>query len=432
MAQHLLQGRFDVDPAIVADEGFRVNGSVVAYWGIFFALLRLPLALLPNGFGLDVTRLSMLLAVCLALVIKLETLRVVFYKAVGQPAGVMYWLLASTLALSGPQIEFLKGSVYQEVCLWAGVFGAAFVYLAVTGLLLKGFSTKRFCGLAAIAGLALLSRVSTGIELYAACLLLLLVTYARAITRVLPPLSILILFGCATGFVNDERWGNPLVFADYHVYIYNLYHPDRLQRMADFGLFNITRIPLSLLYYLLPVWVIRNHTADLLLSANYTRLFDFTELPPSSFLLTDALLVGFAAYALRSLILVPPASAIKRAQIAGIAAGLSVGGMLMLTAISMAFRYRIEFYPLLEFCAFLGLYSYLRVPRHATTQHIDWRLVAGAITSIVASHGVLLLYKLSGRSGASLQAAGFFAFYEERMHDLLMKLPDWLYGSVAP
>jgi len=432
MAQHLLQGRFDVDPAIVAQEGFLVNGTVVAYWGISFALLRLPLALLPDGFGLDVTHLSMWVAVCLALLIKLKTLRVIFKRALGQTTGALYWLLAATLALAGPQIEFLRVNVYQEVCLWAGVLGAAFVYLVIVGLLREEFSTKRFCGLAVIAGIALLSRVSTGMALYAACSLLLLVTYRGAPIRMLAPLSILIVFGCATAFVNYERWGNPLVFADYHVYIENLHHPDRLQRMANYGLFNITRIPLSLLYYVFPVWVVRNDAGDLFFNADYTRLFDFTELPPGTFLLTDTLLIGFFAYAVRSMILLTPGSALKRVQIAGTAAGLSVGGILMLTAISMAFRYRIEFYPLLEFGAFLGVYTFLRHSRQPPGRHAVWLFGSGAIISIVGSHGVLLLYKLSGRAGVSLASAGFWDFYGERMHTLLLNLPDWLYGSVAP
>jgi hypothetical protein len=432
MAQHLLQGRFDVDPTIVDDEGFLVNGSVVAYWGIFFALLRLPLDVIPDGWGLDVTRLSMWVAVSLAALIKLKTLRLIFQRAMGHPTGWLYWLLAVTLAFSGPQIEFLRATVYQEVCLWAGVMGAAFVYLAIGGLLLEGFSTKHCCSLAAIAGIALLSRVSTGMSLYAACFFVLLVTYARVPARMVLPLAILSVFGCATAFVNYQRWGNPLVFADYHVYLWNLHHPERLQRMAAYGLFNITRVPLSLLYYLLPVWVFRNASGNLLLSADYTRLFDFTELPPSSFLLTDTLLVGLFVYAIRSMVLRTSGSARQRAQMTAIAAGLSVGGILMLTAISMAFRYRIEFYPPLEFGAFLGLYAFLRDRRQLCAENTDWRLLAGAMTSVIASHCVLLLYKLTGMAGISLPSAGFWNFYGERMHPLILKLSDWLYGAGGP
>jgi hypothetical protein len=32
MLEHLLRGQFDVDPAVVGDEGFARNGHVFAYW----------------------------------------------------------------------------------------------------------------------------------------------------------------------------------------------------------------------------------------------------------------------------------------------------------------------------------------------------------------------------------------------------------------
>jgi hypothetical protein len=127
-----------------------------------------------------------------------------------------------------------------------------------------------------------------------------------------------------------------------------------------------------------------------------------------------------------------PYSSVMRAQVAAIAAGLSVGGLLMLTAISMAFRYRIEFYPLLELGAFLGVYALLQDPRQSTAQRRQWPIVAAAVLSVIGSHCTLLLYKLTNLAGSSLPSAGFWDFYGERMHLLLLKLPDWLYGSIAP
>src|SRR5208337_3713923 len=40
MLDHLLLGRFDVDPQIVGWEGFVRGGRVYAYWGIWCALVR--------------------------------------------------------------------------------------------------------------------------------------------------------------------------------------------------------------------------------------------------------------------------------------------------------------------------------------------------------------------------------------------------------
>lgn len=43
MALNLLEGRFDVDPATIGNEAFLRGGRSYAYFGIFPALLRLPL-----------------------------------------------------------------------------------------------------------------------------------------------------------------------------------------------------------------------------------------------------------------------------------------------------------------------------------------------------------------------------------------------------
>ena len=49
MLEHLLRGQYDVDPNIVGTEGYLRDGRVYAYWGVFCALLRLPLTLVPGG-----------------------------------------------------------------------------------------------------------------------------------------------------------------------------------------------------------------------------------------------------------------------------------------------------------------------------------------------------------------------------------------------
>src|SRR5579862_600315 len=63
MAQHLASWRFDVDSTVVGLEGFRRGGHVYAYWGIWPALLRLPLTFFRGTQWVNVTALSMVLAV---------------------------------------------------------------------------------------------------------------------------------------------------------------------------------------------------------------------------------------------------------------------------------------------------------------------------------------------------------------------------------
>src|SRR5712691_3708883 len=48
MLSHLLEGRFDVDPATIGPEGFLRDGAVYAYFGIFPALFRALFLPLPD------------------------------------------------------------------------------------------------------------------------------------------------------------------------------------------------------------------------------------------------------------------------------------------------------------------------------------------------------------------------------------------------
>lgn len=357
MLDHLLRGRFDVDPAIVGREGFAVDGQVMAYWGILPALLRLPFTLFPGWRTLDFTIGSCLVALAGMIATKLWTLRQIRRARPDLPD----WLgkaMAVVLVLAGAQTCFLRFSLYQEVCLWAALWGAMFVAAAIH-IRLQGLGRGALLVMALTAGLAMLTRVSLGIGLVAAFGGLLLVETIRHrrtlrgwLAIVTPPVLLLALLGAATALVNLGRWGNPLTFADYHHYLYNAWYPDRLVRMAEQGLFNLHRVPFGLIYYFAPVWVLHGADGQLLLEATRQKWIDAAELPPSSFLLTDPLLLLLGAWAVASGVRRPRPS---RLRSAAIALGLALAALLMLCAVSMNFRYRLDFYPLFEFLAFSGL-----------------------------------------------------------------------------
>lgn len=70
---------------------------------------------------------------------------------------------------SGPEIAFLKPSIYQEVVLWANAIAAAFMCCAVYGVFVPGrFGAGLLTGMAVLAGVCLNARVSTAVGLYAA------------------------------------------------------------------------------------------------------------------------------------------------------------------------------------------------------------------------------------------------------------------------
>jgi hypothetical protein len=407
MLQHLVHGRFDVDPSTVGDEGFLRNGRVYAYWGIFCALLRLPLLAL-HRMDLDVTVWSCLAGVCLAGMAKLKTVLLIRrHAAANRNLGWALGLTVVYVVLGGSEIAYLRAAIFQEVVFWAVAFAAVFVYLAFRGMLESEFSTGTLGWMAAMAGLALLTRVSTGIGLITALLLLLAVLavkqagmqgWARTLTRrrFLVPVAVLAAGLAMTATVNDLRWGHPQTFADYRFYLMNQKFPDRMPRTREYGYFNVKRIPFGLSYYFAPLWVLRGNDGRLLFEDVQTRMMDAVELPPSSFFLTDlypmALIVLLAA-AMRS---ASTRRKVPTGELIALAAGLAVPCLLMLTAISMNYRYRMEFYPEIDLLAFAGLW--VTVKDSAAEQRFTrWRrwMAAAATVSVAGALAVMILYKAS-------------------------------------
>jgi hypothetical protein len=413
MLEHLLHGHFDVDPEAVGSEGFLRDGRVYAYWGIFCAVIRLPLLVFKSGLTADVTRLSCLIAVCLAGTMKLRT--ALFVRRYCQRGPVSEWafaLLTIYVVLGGAQVGYLRATINQEVVLWAAALGAAFVYCAVKGIILARFTPSLLSWMALLGGLALLTRVSTGLGLYAATglLLLALINDAAAATnesvsrrslagrlptailswQVVAPIAILVGFLVATGVINFLRWGSATTFADYSLYL-----DPRPLNGNTYGLFNIARIPFALGYYFVPIWVFEGTDGKLLFEAEQTRLFysDSVELPPSSFFLTDLLPIVFIAFLAVSILRRQSLRAISLGQLLALAAGLAVPCVLMLTAIALAYRYRMDFYPEIDLLAFLGFCVATSGAGTLAVLHRSRRwITAATLVSIISAHGTLLLY----------------------------------------
>ena len=132
------------------------------------------------------------------------------------------------IVLGGAQVGYLKSSTYQEVVFWAIAFAAVFVYFAVKGLVSGQFTLGILSWMAVAAGLATLTRVSTGVGLCAAFGLLLLVLLVEELRagrnvftrRFLVPAIVLAAFLIVAGTVNYQRWGKPTTFADFTLYLF--------------------------------------------------------------------------------------------------------------------------------------------------------------------------------------------------------------------
>ena len=361
MLVRLLHGRFDISPATIGDEAIVHGGRTYAYFGVFCALLRLPLVL-TGQIGLDVTKPSILLAAAVSLGARLAAMNLALDQVRGL-RGALRPILLAGVAFGGESLQYLRPSMYQEVCSWGAALAAVFVFLAARRLWGRhARPSVLYAAMAATAGLALLCRVSFGLGLYAALGSMLAVEAWRlrrpAEWRSLAPaLVVLAIFAAAAVGINQARWEAPLTFVPFRQQLALVRHgDDRLQRLERTGELNLRRIPFALQYYFAPVWMLQDGRGKLLFQKTQLDLFDCVELPPSSLLLSDPLVCLLAACGLAGL-------ARRRARsvdapLAGAAlAGLAYPTLVILTAISLSFRYRMDFYPALDFAACLGAAS---------------------------------------------------------------------------
>ncbi len=415
MAEHLIAGRFDIDPEAIDFEAFIVGDRTLSYFGIFCALLRLPLLAVPALHALDITRLSCLIAVVLGGWFQLRALLLVHDHA--PPGPRRDWLtaaLAVCILLGGQQIQFLRHSIYQEIVDWADALSMGFVFLALRGLLRdRGFDARTLAGMAVCAGLALLDRVSFGIGLYAA-LGLLLLTQWRHPRRAVPAVLLLTGFMVATGVVNAGRWGNPLTFADFTTYALDQdVYPERLGRLSAYGTFNLRRLGIGLSYYVLPIWTWVRADGSLLFAEAQIAMIDAMELPAGCFPVTDPLLAGLAVVGVWASV----RDRQRASRGLALLLGLSVPPLLMLCAISMAWRYRMEFYPFLVLAALVGVQALCRTGAPPFSRRAKTAIAAAVVVSVVASHGMAALYAVSPWGSAEQYIAkdGWFGTYAPRL-----------------
>jgi hypothetical protein len=441
MLEHLLRGEFDVDPATIKWEGFRVGDKTYSYFGIlpaFFRLVLLPFGKLGT---LDLTQLSIALASAVICVCVLDIFATAARRPATEGSGLsrrVAVIVIAGLVLSGPQVQLLRESIYQEIEQWAAAAAAAFVCVAFRAFAAdREFSLRRLSFLAVIAGLCLAARVSTGLGLYVALGLLLaalawrqaladarrgssVVTgFAAAVVqpRIVVPMVILLALAACVGFVNFERWGNPLTFIDFHYYaLAQTDFPDRVPRLERYGEFNLARLFYGLGYYFLPIWALRGGDGRFLFSDFQAAYVDAPELPPSSFLWSDPLLCVLVVLGIAYLATRPR----QRLEAVAVAIGLAVPAFLMLIAIYMAHRYRVEFYGLFYFLGAFGLAGLARSTR-PVRRPLQVLLAVLGVVSVIAAGANLAVYNASefGPAATVVPEGSLVDYYAPRFRAMM-------------
>ncbi len=359
----LLAGKMHLDPAVLGDEAFVHNGRHYTYFGIWPALLRMPL--LPF-LDRDWTALSCALAASLATAFLLLTLR----KASEGPCRtwplrIMLLATAATFVASGPQFELTaKPTVYVEAILWAYAFACAFIWHAFPLALGRAVTPARLAGLGALAALALQAKVTTGISLYAACGLIALAALwqvrgagATAIIRLLASCALPLALGAlVAGSINYARWGNPLEFANLARNVFYANDEARSSRLRTYGAFELERIPHALKYYFAPDSFYAARRAEHG-RGDITRLFDKAEGPSASQFENK-----LAWWALGLITLLRQrgrfrwGSRLRPFEIA-ILLSFTLGPTIILSYGYLAFRFGAEFAPIALTTALLGVWT---------------------------------------------------------------------------
>jgi hypothetical protein len=395
-------------------------------------LLRLPLLAIGKLATTDITALSIVIATGIAAWFQCAS--VLLIKELNDSdspfRSTLYIVLIISILVAGPQIQFLKASIYQEVICWAMALSAGFVYCAIRGLLLKrGFSPPLLAAMACLAGLTLLTRVSTAVGLYIAMGGLIMSLAGRVLFATKPrsfssssrwlashamvPILILAAFAILCGIVNYERWGSAFEVAEVHRN--QLMVGERIAVIDRAGEFNIHRIPFGAAYYLFPINFISGPGGKFLFADFRAYYYDYVELPPSSFLLSDPLLLLLAAIFFWNLTRNSRMLGFDARHAGALALGFSVPVLLILAFYYAAFRYRGEFYPLLEFAALLGFFilnnrrdTFSDKAQQRWQKSIAWCAIIG----VIVSHMLLTAYKASPFGSAErFLAAGWIHAY---------------------
>ena len=443
MLQHLLMGRFDVDAAAIGAEAFIKDGKSYTYFGILPAILRLPLWVTGKLRAVDMTVLSCVLAATVAVFFKASTLGML--HKVSSSRSSRPWIVVGAVAIvfSGPQLQFLRPTIYQEVVSWAAAFGAAYVFCALYGLIVRrDFPLSLLVIMSTLAGLVLMTRFLTGFGFYLSTgLLLLVLAWRQAVAgkppasqipariaafltrgRMMLPIAVLLLFLVLAGTVNYERWGNPTLFLDLSLNV-RWQDPGRIPRLTEYGTLNLHRIGFGLSYYLFPIWAVVRSDGKFLFHEFQTRMVDTAEFPPSSLFLSDPLTIALSGVFLTLMVRWRRLRLVDPLAVSAIVAGTILPIGATCAAIYYAFRYRSEFYPFLDLTGFLGLFFLLDNPERWFRRRsaVLTALFVVLLVQIGASHVLLVLYKLSlfGNTDPGMLTSGLIAYYWSALESML-------------
>jgi hypothetical protein len=422
MLVHLLRGEFTVDRDAIDYEAVTRNGRSYTYFGVFPAMLRLLAMPFVDIAQAELARLSCLAAVVIFVVLQLRMLLITHYSL---PAGSrvpgLFTVMVAATVLSGPQLYILGSAwVYHEPILWGAVLAAGFNLIVMrTALSGEDLRTSALASLAAFAGLAINTRAPIGVALYFGTVLLIAWTawsrhapertqwrwpasgrvLVRAVLglardpRISLPVLVLGLLAVAAGIVNFGRWGNPFAFSGANYTYWIQHHPNVIVAVRDYGVFNLDRIGIAVLYYATGIPYIFKSVPPF---AGLLRCC-VIEAPPFTPLLTNPLTVLLAGVGLYRLWCRPDLQRRSLVMLRIVLIGHASAVVLILAFFTFTLRYRFDFAPFMTLAAFVG-YRALSMTVAGFSGTWRRRILVTAmglcVLGVLGSHYILLVHKV--------------------------------------
>ena len=246
LALSLQNGNVTIPAESLWYEKLITERGVVMYFGVWPALLRIPiLFLFPELYG-KVAGISCLLAAFITCASSFA-----FLNHGKNTSVFLTVLIVLAISFASPLIYLVSvPTIYQEAILWALAFSITALYLKTRRYLAHEHSTLE----SLVYGLMLISRITFALPwlLYSSYLMVLnlkksptLQTLKQSLSIRLP-LLIAVIFQC---WYNYARFDSPLKFTDFSVY--ELESSEHKTLRAQYHTFNLARVPYSIYRYLL-------------------------------------------------------------------------------------------------------------------------------------------------------------------------------------
>ena len=211
--------------------------------------------------------------------------------------------------------------------------------------------------------------------------------------RISLPVLVLGLLAVAAGIVNFGRWGNPFAFSGANYTYWIQHHPNVIVAVRDYGVFNLDRIGIAVLYYATGIPYIFKSVPPF---AGLLRCC-VIEAPPVTPLLTNPLTVLLAGVGLYRLWCPPDLQRRSLVMLRIVLIGHASAVVLILAFFTFTLRYRFDFAPFMTLAAFVG---YRSLSMTAAGFSGIWRrriLVAAmglCVLGVLGSHYILLVHKV--------------------------------------